>query len=130
MWQEVDQFKGAEYFRKALYLTMRLSSSQTISSPHPLSANHPARLRLKDLHSWKLVALQLSFDPPPPHLRHHAPNSFWLPSLLWPPLHHQCLDPGEDVSNPNSTMFIQAHVILSFHVFCRALSTKELKICQ
>ncbi|MEQ2158429.1 hypothetical protein GOODEAATRI_012196 [Goodea atripinnis] len=58
------------------------------------------------------------------------PISSRSPHLLWPSPHHQ-LDPrGEDISNPKPKMSIQAHNILSIHVFLQGPSTKEIIICQ
>ncbi|MEQ2226807.1 hypothetical protein ILYODFUR_031123 [Ilyodon furcidens] len=68
---------------------------------------------------------QLSFDPPPPHLQHQASSS---PSPLSP----QASTPppvsgsqGEVFSNSNPNTFIQAHVIISIHVFHRGPSAKR-----
>ncbi|MEQ2310974.1 hypothetical protein AMECASPLE_014860 [Ameca splendens] len=90
-----------------------------------LPANHPSRHRFKRSSSAEPSVLQLNFDPPPPHLHHLASKLF--PNLLRPPLHHQ--DPrGEDIFNSNPKMFMQAHVILSIHVFHWGPSAKEINI--
>ncbi|KAK5605361.1 Aminoacylase-1A [Crenichthys baileyi] len=66
--------------------------------------------------------LQPSLDPPPPHLLHPASK------LLQAPLPSQASTPppvgsqGEDISNSNSKMFIQAHIILSVQVFLWGLA--------
>ncbi|MEQ2290251.1 hypothetical protein AMECASPLE_001470, partial [Ameca splendens] len=89
---------------------------QSASSLHFSMANHPSRLCFKRSSSMEPSILQLNFDPPPPYLHHLASKLF--PNLLRPPLHHQDRIPGgEDISKSNPKMFIQAHVILSIHVF-------------
>ncbi|MEQ2246958.1 hypothetical protein ILYODFUR_004424, partial [Ilyodon furcidens] len=64
-------------------------ANQSASDLHSSSANHPSRLHFKRPSYKESPALQLSFDPPPPHLHHHASSSFRLPYLFRPPLHHQ-----------------------------------------
>ncbi|MEQ2288029.1 hypothetical protein AMECASPLE_018773 [Ameca splendens] len=107
------------------YSSMRLCSTKQhqvcISPP----ANHPSRLRFKRSSSKEPSVLQLNFDPPPPHLHHLASKLF--PNLLRPPLHHQNQIPGGgDISKSNLKMFIQAHVILSIHVFHWGPSAKDI----
>ncbi|MED6246497.1 hypothetical protein ATANTOWER_018837 [Ataeniobius toweri] len=61
------------------------------------------------------------------------PSGFLAPShsLYSSSLHSitSILSGGEDISNPNPKLFIQAHVICSTHVFLRGPIVKEINIC-
>ncbi|MEQ2284804.1 hypothetical protein AMECASPLE_025289 [Ameca splendens] len=109
----------------SIYSSMRLCSTNQRQVSPP--ASHPSRLRFRRSSSMEPFVLQLNFDPPPPHLHHLASKLF--PNLLRPPLHHQDRLPrGEDISKSDLKMFIQAHVILSIHVFHWGPSAKEINI--
>ncbi|KAK5619617.1 hypothetical protein CRENBAI_011179, partial [Crenichthys baileyi] len=85
---------------------------QSASSLHFSPANHTSRLRFKRSSSMEPSVLQLNFDPPPP-FGFQTPSKSPQASTPTPGS-----DPrGEDISKSNPKMFIQAHVILSIHVF-------------
>ncbi|MEQ2223446.1 hypothetical protein ILYODFUR_036797 [Ilyodon furcidens] len=91
-----------------------------------LSSQSSFKLRFKRPSFTEPPDLQPSLNPPPPHLLHPASK------LLQAPLPPQASTPppvgsqGEVISNSNSKLFIQAHIILSVQVFLRGPSAKEI----
>ncbi|MEQ2308526.1 hypothetical protein AMECASPLE_029096 [Ameca splendens] len=93
------------------------------------SSQSSFKLRFKTPSFMEPPDLQPSLDPPPPHLLH--PVSKLLQAALPPqastppPVGSQ----GKDISNSNSKMFIQAHIILGVQVFLQGPSAKEINFC-
>ncbi|KAK5605430.1 hypothetical protein CRENBAI_014040, partial [Crenichthys baileyi] len=85
----------------------------------------------KDLQSWiprSSAELRGSSAPPPPSPFHTPPGS-----LTFLGLHSTTSigsQGGEDLPNSKPKTLIQAHVILSIHVFLRGLSAKDINFYQ